>query len=140
MAIVLYKSRNAALGADRPTLRALLWRSAAALPSLPRAKAIACARRLAAKRHRNAEPVRIRLKGHSWAPFKADTDYFGPSAKSFMMNFRVDDLDALIEQLKSAGIELIGEPESHEYGKFAWIMDPDGIKIELWEPAGEPGG
>jgi len=74
-----------------------------------------------------------------WAPFKADTDYMQPSDQPFMMNFRVDDLDSLIEQLKAAGIELVGEPEEHEYGKFAWIMDPNGIKIELWEPAGEPG-
>jgi len=62
MALALYKSRNAAMDADRPTLRALLWRPAAAFPRLPRA--IACARRLAAKRHRNAESVIIRLKGH----------------------------------------------------------------------------
>jgi len=72
-----------------------------------------------------------------WAPFKADTEYMAPSDKPFMMNFRVDDLDALIDQLKAAGVELVGEPEAHEYGKFAWIMDPNGIKIELWEPAGE---
>jgi predicted enzyme related to lactoylglutathione lyase len=74
-----------------------------------------------------------------WCPFKADTDYMNPSDKPFMMNFRVDDLEAMIEQLRAAGIELIGEPESHEYGKFAWIMDPNGVKLELWEPAGEPG-
>jgi len=74
-----------------------------------------------------------------WAPFKADTEYMNPSDKPFMMNFRVDDLDALLEQLLAAGIELIGEPEDTEYGKFAWIMDPNGIKIELWEPAAEPG-
>ncbi len=75
-----------------------------------------------------------------WAPFKADTDYMAPSTQPFMMNFRVDDLDALLVQLKAAGIELVGEPETHEYGKFAWILDPNGIKVELWEPAGESVG
>ena len=85
-------------------------------------------------RHRD-EPEHVGRT--EWAPFKADTEYMNPSDKPFMMNFRVDDLDALIEQLKTAGVELVGEPESHEYGKFAWIMDPNGIKIELWEPAGE---
>jgi len=75
-----------------------------------------------------------------WAPFNADTEYMQPSDKPFMMNFRVDDLGALLEQLRAAGVELVGEPETNEYGQFAWIMDPNGIKIELWEPpAGEPG-
>jgi len=64
MAITLYKGRNAAMDADRPTLRALLWRGAAAFPCLPRATAIACARRLAAPRHRNAESAIIRRKDH----------------------------------------------------------------------------
>ena len=69
-----------------------------------------------------------------WAPFKADTEYMAPSDQPFMMNFRVDDLDAMIQQLAAAGIELIGEPEDTEYGKFAWVMDPNGIKLELWQP------
>lgn len=68
-----------------------------------------------------------------WAPFKADTEYMNPSDQPFMMNFRVDDLDAMIRQLAAAGIELIGEPEDTEYGKFAWVMDPNGIKLELWQ-------
>ncbi len=69
-----------------------------------------------------------------WSPFEAESDYMAPSDKSFMMNFRVDDLDALLSQLRAAGIEMIGTPETCEYGKFAWIMDPNGIKLELWEP------
>lgn len=69
-----------------------------------------------------------------WSPFKADTDYFSPSDAPFMVNYRVDDLDGLLAQLKAAGIEQVGEPEEYEYGKFAWIMDPDGVKIELWQP------
>ena len=51
-----------------------------------------------------------------------------------MINYRVDDLDALIRQLKEGGVEIHKGPESHENGKFAWIMDPDGNKVELWEP------
>ena len=73
-----------------------------------------------------------------WAPFKADTEYMAPSDQPFMMNFRVDDLDAMIQQLTAAGIELIGEPEDTEYGKFAWVMDPNGIKLELWQPPDAP--
>lgn len=68
-----------------------------------------------------------------FARFKAGTDYFKPSTQTFMINLLVDDLDALLERIKAHGVELIGEPESHDYGRFAWIMDPDGVKIELWE-------
>ena len=74
----------------------------------------------------------------AWAPFKADTEYMAPSDQPFMMNFRVADLDAMIQQLTAAGIELIGEPEDTEYGKFAWVMDPNGIKLELWQPPDAP--
>jgi len=80
-----------------------------------------------------------RIGRTEWAPFRADTEYMAPSTQPFMMNFRVDDLEALIGQLQDAGIELIGEPEDTDYGKFAWVMDPNGVKIELWEPPGEPG-
>jgi len=75
-----------------------------------------------------------RIGRTEWAPFRADTEYMAPSTQPFMMNFRVDDLEALIGQLQEAGIELIGEPEDTDYGKFAWVMDPNGVKIELWEP------
>lgn len=73
-----------------------------------------------------------------WGPFAADTDYFQPSDAAFMINYRVDDLDGLLEQLESAGIERIGAIESYSYGRFAWVLDPDGIKVELWEPAAAP--
>jgi predicted enzyme related to lactoylglutathione lyase len=66
--------------------------------------------------------------------FKKNSDYFSPSSKDTMMNFRVDDLMALLEQLKNAGVEIAGEPLMEEYGKFGWIMDPEGNKIELWQP------
>ncbi len=65
--------------------------------------------------------------------FKEETRYMAPSESRFMINFRVDDLDALITELKASGIPLIGEPENIEFGKFAWILDPEGNKIELWE-------
>ena len=69
-----------------------------------------------------------------WAPFKADSDYFKPSDSDFMMNLMVDDLDGMIERIRSEGVSLEGEPMSESYGKFAWLMDPDGRKIELWQP------
>jgi D-3-phosphoglycerate dehydrogenase len=69
-----------------------------------------------------------------WSPFAADTTYFSPSEKQFMQNFRVDDLEALLEKLKAEGVTIIGEPQSFDYGKFGWILDPEGNKIELWEP------
>ncbi len=65
--------------------------------------------------------------------FKADTEYFSPSTQPVMINLLVDDLDALLEGIRAHGVELIGAPETYDYGRFAWIMDPDGIKIELWE-------
>ncbi len=69
-----------------------------------------------------------------WSPFAADTAYFNPSQKPFMQNFRVDDLDRLLESLRAEGIAIIGNPEAYDYGKFAWIIDPEGNKIELWQP------
>jgi len=73
-------------------------------------------------------------KGSSvWSPFAKDTKYFEPSGKEFMINFRVEDLEWLLGELKKEGIEQIGEMQVEEYGKFAHIMDPEGNKIELWE-------
>ncbi|MGB0895844.1 MAG: VOC family protein [Flavobacteriaceae bacterium] len=72
-----------------------------------------------------------------WSPFKKDTTYFEPSKKEFMMNFRVDNLVELLKTLKAEGITVIGEIEEYDYGKFGWILDPDGNKIELWEPVDE---
>jgi len=71
-----------------------------------------------------------------FAPFAADTDYFGRMDQQFMVNFRVDDLDALMEQLATAGIAVETRPEwNSEVGRFARIHDPEGNPIELWEPA-----
>ncbi|HET8809691.1 MAG TPA: VOC family protein [Flavobacteriaceae bacterium] len=69
-----------------------------------------------------------------WSPFKENTEYFKPSEKEFMMNFRVENLEELLEILKKEGVQVIGEIEKFEYGKFGWVMDPEGNKIELWEP------
>ncbi len=69
-----------------------------------------------------------------FSPFKADTTYFAPSTQSFMINFMVDDLDALLAQLKAEGVEVMEAKEESEYGKFGWCLDPEGNKIELWEP------
>jgi len=69
-----------------------------------------------------------------WSPFDEDTDYFDPSESAFMINFRVDDLDGMLAQLKKAGVEVVGEVQEYEYGRFGWVLDPDGNKIELWEP------
>lgn len=69
-----------------------------------------------------------------WSPFDANTSYFEPSKKEFMFNYRVANLDVLLEKLKDEGVSIVGEPESYDYGKFAWIVDLEGNKIELWEP------
>ena len=69
-----------------------------------------------------------------WSVAEKDTKWFSPSDSSFMINYRVDDLDELLEQLKKSGVEIVSGPESAENGKFAWIMDPDKNKVELWEP------
>lgn len=69
-----------------------------------------------------------------WSPFKEDTQYFKPSEKQFMMNFRVADLENLLKTLKEEGVTVVGEMETYDYGKFGWILDNEGNKIELWEP------
>ena len=69
-----------------------------------------------------------------WSPMKDDTTYFKPSSSPFMMNFRVENLVELLQVLKEEGVTVVGDIEEFEYGKFGWILDPDGNKIELWEP------
>lgn len=68
-----------------------------------------------------------------FAPFKADTGYFGNMQQQFMINLRVEGLDELVEQLAANGVKVDEERQEMEYGKFAWIYDPEGNKIELWE-------
>ena len=69
------------------------------------------------------------------SPFKETTDYMAPSAAAFMINLRVDDLDSIIADLEAKGIEILGR-QDEDYGNFAWILDCDGIKIELWQQKG----
>jgi predicted enzyme related to lactoylglutathione lyase len=75
-----------------------------------------------------------RITGIGGVFFKSRSEWFRPSDSSFMINYRIDDLDEMIAQLRADGVEVVGGPESHENGKFAWILDPDGNKVELWEP------
>ncbi|MFO1280898.1 MAG: VOC family protein [Burkholderiales bacterium] len=69
-----------------------------------------------------------------WNPFPEDTTYFAPSPKPFMINFRVHDLHALVAALRKEGCEVDAKVEESEYGKFGWVMDPEGNRLELWEP------
>lgn len=69
-----------------------------------------------------------------WSPFKEDTTYFEPSPKDFMMNYRVENLKELLETLKAEGVTVMDEIQEVEEGKFGWIIDLEGNKIELWEP------
>jgi predicted enzyme related to lactoylglutathione lyase len=69
-----------------------------------------------------------------WAPFAADTDYFGRRDQQGMINYRVGDLDAMVAQLRGAGVDVDEHLEEHEYGRFAWATDPEGNRFELWEP------
>jgi predicted enzyme related to lactoylglutathione lyase len=73
----------------------------------------------------------------AWSPFKQGTKYFEPSQKDFMINYRVEDLAGLVEELKKAGVTICDTIEEFEYGKFVHILDPEGNKIELWEPKDE---
>jgi predicted enzyme related to lactoylglutathione lyase len=77
-------------------------------------------------------------KGFSqWSTFPADTKYFEPSSNQYMINYRVEDLVALVDQLKSGGITIVDEIQEFEYGKFVHILDIEGNKIELWQPDDE---
>ena len=69
-----------------------------------------------------------------WAPFPVETEYFGRREQELMVNFRVRDLDAMLGQLRSAGVEVDERVEEHEYGRFGWATDPEGNRFELWQP------
>ena len=69
-----------------------------------------------------------------WHVAGKDSKWFSPSTSSFMINYRVDNLDALLAQLRAAGVQIVDGPQADDNGKFAWIMDPDENKVELWEP------
>jgi predicted enzyme related to lactoylglutathione lyase len=74
-----------------------------------------------------------------WSVFPSSSNYFDPSAASFMINYIVDDLDALLAKLNTSGVRIDPKREDYDYGRFAWIYDPDGNKIELWEPPAAKG-
>lgn len=82
---------------------------------------------------RNAEnPDEINYT--QWSPFAEDTKYFAPSEKEFMINYRVQNIEKLVENLRNSGVTIVDSIEEYEYGKFVHIMDNDGNKLELWEP------
>jgi predicted enzyme related to lactoylglutathione lyase len=70
----------------------------------------------------------------NWSPFSETTKYFEPSAKEFMINYRVENLEALVEELKKNGVTVLDTIETYDYGKFVHILDAEGNKVELWEP------
>lgn len=72
-----------------------------------------------------------------WSPFKTGSTYFAPSKKEFMINYRVQNIERLVNKLKENGVTVLDEIASYDYGKFVHIMDPEGNKIELWEPVDE---
>ncbi len=85
-------------------------------------------------RHANAPEK----KGHTqWSPFAEDTQYFGDTSQQFMINYRVDDLEALLAHLRKADVTILGEIQEESYGKFIHIVDGDGRRVELWEPVDE---
>src|SRR5436853_6855973 len=72
-----------------------------------------------------------------WSLFPRDTAYFNPSSSPFMINYRVENLDRMLDQLRKAGANVEDRIEEYEYGRFGWVMDPEGNRIELWEPPKE---
>ena len=69
-----------------------------------------------------------------WSVFPEDTSYFGQNTANFMVNYRVRDLDAMLDQLRCAGVEVDERTEDYDYGRFGWAVDPEGNRFELWEP------
>ena len=82
------------------------------------------------------DPKTMPINGQTvWSAFQATTDYFAPSKRDFMFNLVVDNLEEALNQAEEGGAPIIGNIEKLEYGLFGWFMDPDGNKVELWEPA-----
>ena len=69
-----------------------------------------------------------------WSAFPTETEYFGPGSSGLMVNYRVDDLDAMLAQLRKAGVEVVERIEEYSYGRFGWAVDSEGNRFELWEP------
>lgn len=72
-----------------------------------------------------------------WSPMEEKTDYYEPSSSEFMINYRVENLEALLSELKKSNVQIVGKMQEYDYGKFAWILDLEGRKVELWEPKDE---
>jgi predicted enzyme related to lactoylglutathione lyase len=72
-----------------------------------------------------------------WSAFSDDTEYFGNSGQGHMINLVVDDLDAALDKVRAGGAEVLEEREDHDFGRFGWFVDPDGNRVELWEPPEE---
>jgi predicted enzyme related to lactoylglutathione lyase len=73
----------------------------------------------------------------AWSPMPENTQYFAPSESELMVNYQVENLEALLDALRTEGVQIVGDMQVDEYGKFGWIIDPDGRKIELWEANNE---
>lgn len=84
--------------------------------------------------HREREQVTV------WNPFPEDTGYFDPTTAPYMVNYIVDDLDGVLQRLRAAGVQVDDRVEDSEYGRFAWAVDPDGVRFELWQPPAQEGG
>jgi predicted enzyme related to lactoylglutathione lyase len=69
-----------------------------------------------------------------WSTAASDSKWFAPSESTFMINYRIDDMDGMLAQLEEAGVEIVKGPDTDFNGKFLWVLDPDGNKVELWEP------
>ena len=81
------------------------------------------------------QPELMPTGGYSvWSAFPSSTTYFEPAAKDFMINLVIDDLDAMLARIKLSGVTVLEKIEESEYGRFGWFLDPDGNKVELWEP------
>jgi predicted enzyme related to lactoylglutathione lyase len=80
-----------------------------------------------------------KLGGTVWAAFDRDTSYFGPTKQELMISYHVDDLDAVLAHLRAAGALVAGNIEEDNYGRFGWAVDPEGNRLELWEPARRDG-
>jgi predicted enzyme related to lactoylglutathione lyase len=74
----------------------------------------------------------------AWTVFDASSDQFAPSTSAFMINYAVDDMDAMVKRLQNHGVTVLKRTEDDTFGRFAWIVDPDGNKVELWEPKRQP--
>jgi predicted enzyme related to lactoylglutathione lyase len=86
------------------------------------------------REEQNSDAVPKRQAFLVWSPFPADTDYFGPSSKPFMINFRVSNLDQLLAKLRAEGVTVDEKTDKSEFGYFGWAIDPEGNRFELWEP------